>query len=90
MHAVYMPKKQFALEHLDNFLGEIGSVLKFVIPILLAITTMLIYFSVIPLSILAIVFTFINKNYNKRLPSRSVAVSAVICWLWLVVVALVK
>ena len=84
-----MPKKQFALEHLDNFLGEIGSVLKFVIPILLAITTMLIYISVIPLSILAIAFAFINQHYNKRLPARSVAVSAIICWLWLAVVAFV-
>ncbi|MEA3437101.1 MAG: hypothetical protein U9R43_11590, partial [Thermodesulfobacteriota bacterium] len=59
MHAVYMPKKQFAFEHLDNFFGEIVSVLKYLIPILLGIITMLIYISVIPLSILAIVFAFI-------------------------------
>ena len=90
MHTVYMAKKQFAFEHLDNFFGEIVSVLKYLIPILLGIITMLIYFSVIPLSILAIVFTLINKNYNKRLPAHSLTISSAICWLWLVVVVLLK
>ena len=90
MHAVYMAKKQFAFEHLDNFFGEIGSVLKYLIPIFLGIITMLIYFSALPLSILAIVFTFINRNYNKRLPARSLTISSAICWLWLVVVVLLK
>jgi hypothetical protein len=90
MHAVYMPKKQFSLEHLDDLFRAIVSVLKFVIPILLAIITILIYFSVIPLSILAIIFTFINKYYNKRLPAHGLIISSVICWLWLFVVALFK
>ena len=86
--AVYVENKQFALGHLDDFLGEITSVLKYVIPILAGLVTMLIYFVIIPLSILAVLFVFINVNYNKRLPAREFAVSAVICWLWLVVVAL--
>lgn len=90
MHTVYMPKKQFAFEHLDNFFGEIVSLLKFIIPILLGITTMLIYFSVVPLSILAVLFTFINKYYNKRLPAHILTISSVICWLWLAVVVLLK
>jgi hypothetical protein len=90
LHAVHVPKKEFALEHLDDLLGLIVSTLRFVIPIYLAITTILIYVSVIPLSILAAVFTFINKNYNKQLPARILIISSVICWLWLVVVALLK
>jgi hypothetical protein len=88
MHAVYMPKRQFSLEHLDDFFGEIVGVLKYVIPILFALITILIYVSVIPLSILALVFTFMNKYYNKRLPAYGLIISAVICWLWLFVVAL--
>ena len=90
MQTVYMQKKQFAFEHLDNFFGEIGSVLKYLMPILLGIITMVIYLSVIPLSILAIVFIFINKNYNKRLPALSLTISSVICWLWLSVVVLLN
>ncbi len=90
IRAVYAEKKPFALEHLDNFFGEIMSLLKYVIPILAGLITMLIYFAVVPLSILAIVFVFININYNKRLPAREFALSAVICWLWLVAVALLN
>ena len=90
IHTVYMAKKQFSFNHLGNFFGEIASVLKYLIPILLGIITMLIYFSVIPLSILAIVLTFVNKNYNKRLPAYSLSIISVIFWLWLVVVVLVK
>jgi len=67
MRAFYMPKKQFSLEDLDGIFELIVSVLEFVIPILLA--TVLIYFSVIPLSILAVAFTYINKTYHKRLPA---------------------
>ena len=65
MNTVYISKKQFAYEHLDSFFGEIVSVLKYLIPIFLGIMTMLIYFAAFPLSILAIVFTVINRNYNK-------------------------
>ena len=90
MHAVYMAKRQFAFEHLGNFFGEIGSVLKYLIPIFLGIITMLIYSLVIPLSILAIIFIFINKNYNKRLPANILTIASVICWLWLAVVVLLK
>ena len=90
MHAIYMPKTLFAFEHLDNFFGEIVSVLKYLIPILLALITMLIYVSVLPLSVLAIVFTFINRSYNKRLPARSLTISSAICWLWLIIVVLLK
>lgn len=90
MNTVYISIKQFAFEHLDSFFGEIVSVLKYLIPIFLGIITMLIYFSVLPLSILAIVFTFINRNYNKRLPARSLTISSAICWLWLAVVILLK
>jgi len=90
MHAVYIARREFAFGHLGNFFGEIESVLKYVIPIFLGIITMLIHFSAIPLSILAIVFTFINRNYNKRLPARSLTISSAICWLWLAVVVLLK
>ena len=85
-----MPKKQFAFEHLDNFFGEIVSVLKYLIPIVIALITTLIYVSVLPLSVLAIAFTFINRNYNKGLPARILTISSVICWLWLAVVVLLK
>jgi hypothetical protein len=85
-----MSNKQISFEHLGNFAKELASILKYVIPILLGIITMLIYFSAIPLSILAIVFTFINKKYNKRLPAYSLSIISVIFWLWLVVVALIK
>jgi len=91
MHTVYMAKKQFTFGRLDNFLVEIVSLLtKYLIPIFLGIITMLIYFSALPLSILAIVFIFINRNYNKRLPARILTISSVICWLWLAVVVLLK
>ena len=86
--ADYMEKKKGALEQLDNFFGEISSVLKFIIPIFAGFITMVIYFFIIPLSIMAIVFWFVNANYNKRLPARGFAVSAVLCWLWLVIVVL--
>ena len=90
MHTVYMPKKPFAFKHLGAFFKQIVCLLEYLVPILLGIITMLIYFSVIPLSILAIVFTFINKNYNKRLPALSLTISSVICWLWLSVVVLLN
>ena len=86
----YMPKKQFAFEHLDNFFGEIAGVLKYLIPILIALITLVIYVSVLPLSVLAIVFAFINRNYNKRLPARSLTILSAICWLWLTVVTLLR
>ena len=85
-----MAKKQFAFGRLDNFVVEIVSLLKYLIPIFLGIITMLIYFSALPLSILAIVFIFINRNYNKQLPARILTISSVICWLWLAVVVLLK
>jgi hypothetical protein len=88
MHVIHMPKKQFALEDLDNVFWEIVSVLKYLIPIWLALLTMLIYVSALPLSLLAILFTFINKKYHKRLPARSLCISSSICWLWLTVVVL--
>lgn len=88
MHIVYRAKNQSVFEQLGNFFGEIASVLKYLIPIVLGIITMLIYFTVVPLSILAIVFVFINVNYKKRLPARAFVVSAVICWLWLAVIVL--
>lgn len=90
MLMVYAPKKPFAFKHLGAFFKQIVALLGYFIPILLGIITMLIYYSVVPLSILAVVFSFINKNYNKRLPARGLAVVAVICWLWLVVVTLFR
>ena len=88
MHIVYVPKKPFSFDQLDNLFGEIVSVLRYLIPISLGIITFLIYVSVIPLSIVAIVFAFINKKFNKRLPARSLMISSVICWLWLFVFVL--
>ena len=90
LQVVHMPKKEFSLEHLDDFFWSIVSVLKFVIPIIVALITIVIYYSVIPLSILAAVFTFINKYYKKRLPASILIISSIICWIWLVVVALLK
>ena len=90
LQAVHMPKKEFALEHLDDFFWQIIIVLKFVIPIIFALITIVIYYSVIPLSILAAVFTFINKTYKKRLPAFILVISSVICWIWLILVALLK
>ena len=90
MHIVHTEKKEFAFEHLGNFFGEVFSLLKLLIPIFLGIITMLIYSLVIPLSILAIIFIFINKNYNKRLPANILTIASVICWLWLAVVVLLK
>ena len=90
MHTVYMAKKQFAFGRLDNFLVEIVRFVKYLIPIYFGIITGLIYLSALPLSILAIVFIFINRNYNKRLPARIFTIASVICWLWLAVVVLLK
>ena len=87
---VHMAKKQFTFGHFDNFPMEIASFLKYIIPILLGIVTMLIYFSILPLSILAVAFMFINNNYNKRLPARSLTILSVICWLWLALVVLLR
>ena len=85
-------KKEIVLATLGrgNFFGEIGSVLKYLIAIFFGIITLLIYYSALPLSILAVVFIFINRNYNKRLPARSLTIISAICWLWLVVVVLLK
>jgi hypothetical protein len=90
IYIVHMPKRQFSLEHLGDLFGEIASLLKYFIPILLGLITLLIYFSVIPLSILAIVFIFVNKNNNKRLPAYSLSIISLIFWLWLMVVVLIK
>jgi hypothetical protein len=85
-----MQKEQCAFEHLDNLFGEIISVLEYLVPILMGLITGLIYIFVLPLSILAVAFTFINRNYNKQLPARSLTISSAICWLWLAVVVLLK
>ena len=75
---------------MENFFGELSGVLKYLIPILLGIITLVIYFSVIPLSILAVIFIFINKNYNKRLPAHILIGASVICWLWLIAVVVLS
>jgi len=85
-----MAKNQSLFEDLESFFGEIVSVLKYFIPILMALITILIYFSILPLSVLAIVFIFINRKYNKRLPARSLTISSGICWIWLAVIVLLK
>jgi hypothetical protein len=90
MHAVHMPKREFSLEHLDDFFKGIVSILEYVIPFWFAFITILIYVSVVPLSIVAIVFTFMNKYYNTRLPARGLIISSVICWLWLFAVVILK
>ena len=90
IHAIYMAKRLFLFENLESFFGEVVSVLKYLIPILMALITILIYVSVLPLSILAVVFTFINRKYDKRLPARSLTISSAICWMWLALVVLLR
>ena len=87
-HAVHVPKKPFRLEHLDDFFEQIIILLKIVIPILFALMTMVIYVFALPLSILTIIFIYINKKYNKKLPSMILIVISSLCWVWLSAVAL--
>jgi hypothetical protein len=90
VHTVRVPKEPFSFDQLGSLFGEIASLLKLLIPILLGIITMFVYYLVIPLSILAIVFTFINQSYNKQLPAYSLSITSVIFWLWLVIIVLLK
>ena len=90
LQIVYVANKQSTLEQLGNFFGEIASVLRYLIPISLAIVTMIVYFSVIPISILALIFLLINRRYNKRLPANILLIASLICWLWLAVATWLK